>query len=152
MYSEMEISILSVLFCFYIAYITYFFVPVHGPRFFLENLHTVPLTGILLSEHIYNLIDFLETNKFDCFPSLHTAVLLVAMYISYRFWRKFFWYNVPLALGILFSLVYLRYHYVIDMIAGAIYAAASCYLMNQLYKMARNKFIPHFVKDYEKNN
>jgi len=144
MYIEMEKSLVMLLVCYYSAYISYFIVPVNGPRFFLADWHTVELTGILLSQPIYDIIDILETNKFDCFPSLHTALLLVVMYISYRYTRKLFYIYVPIAIGILISLIYLRYHYVTDVIAGVIFAFFSVVFSEWLHNKYHKRFTFHF--------
>ncbi len=148
MYTEMEKSIVMMLICYYTAYITYFIVPVNGPRFFLAEMHTIELTGYFLSQPIYDVIDILETNKFDCFPSLHTALLLVVMYVSYKYTRKLFYIYVPIAIGILISLIYLRYHYVIDVIAGVFYTIFSIMISEWLHNKYHKKFTFHFGEKY----
>jgi membrane-associated phospholipid phosphatase len=144
MYTEMEKSMVMLLVCYYSAYITYFIVPVNGPRFFLADLHSIELTGYFLSQPIYDLIDVLETNKFDCFPSLHTALLLVVMYISYRYTRTLYYIYVPIAIGILISLIYLRYHYFIDVLAGVVFAIASVIFSEWLHNKYHKRFTFHF--------
>ena len=144
MYTEMEKSMVMLLVCYYSSYITYFIVPVNGPRFYLADWHTIELTGYYLSQPIYDLIDFLETNKYDCFPSLHTALLLVVMYLTYKYTRKLFYIYIPIAIGILISLIYLRYHYLTDVLAGIVYAIASVWFSEWLYNKYHNKFRFHF--------
>ncbi len=59
----------------------------------------------------------------DCFPSLHTAVALVFLWSSWRHARRLFWILVPIVLSIPIACVYLRYHYVVDVLAGVALAA-----------------------------
>lgn len=144
-YKKLEQALFNLLFCYYMSYIIYFLVPVVGPRFFQSDLHTEELQGIILSKPIYNLINLIETNKFDAFPSLHIAILLITMVITYKHNKKMFIYFVPIAIGILFSLVYLRYHYVIDVIAGALSAIISLILSNYIFKKYNFLFHSHFM-------
>ncbi len=144
MLPQVQESFMVFFLCYYTAYIAYFFVPVEGPRYFLENLHTVRLDDVFLAEKIRSIIDFFEPNKLDCFPSLHSAILSVTMLLSYRHARKLFWYFQPLAVGIMISLVYCRYHYVIDIIAGLVLAFPAFYGGIYLNRRAGKYFRFHF--------
>ncbi len=121
---KFRIGTTMVLMSFYLSYIGYFIVPAIGPRFTMTEMFTKPLKGILLTPILKYLINILEPTPHDCFPSGHTAVSLVCLYISKK-------YNVgykivlPLVTGLVISTVYHRYHYVIDVIAG-IFLALFC--------------------------
>jgi membrane-associated phospholipid phosphatase len=52
------------------------------------------------------------------FPSLHAAVSLVAMIYAWRFLRPWFWILLPFCLGLWISTIYLRHHFVVDLLAG----------------------------------
>ena len=56
----------------------------------------------------------------DCFPSLHVAHATVVAVIAFRFRRRLFVALSPIALGLIVSTIYLRMHYVIDVVAGAV--------------------------------
>lgn len=144
---EVEESFFLYLVCYYGAYIMYFFIPVEGPRFYLRGLHTVALNGVVLSEPIRSLIDTLEPNKLDAFPSLHAAILTVTMLVTYRHNRKLFYAFIPCAIGITVSLVYLRYHYVIDVIVGFVWAIMSYQISGKIYQAARTAVTAHFRSD-----
>jgi membrane-associated phospholipid phosphatase len=141
---EVEESFFLYLVCYYGAYILYFFIPVEGPRFYLRGLQTVALDGVVLSEPIRSLIDTLEPNKLDAFPSLHAAILTITMLVTYRHNRKLFYAFIPCALGITVSLIYLRYHYVIDVIAGFLWAVASYRIAGKTYQAGRAAVTTHF--------
>lgn len=59
----------------------------------------------------------------DCFPSLHTAATAVLAWACFRHVRPLFWLMLPMAVSIPLACVYLRYHYVADVLAGALLAA-----------------------------
>jgi membrane-associated phospholipid phosphatase len=63
-------------------------------------------------------LDRLETAAYDCFPSGHTELTILAWWssrrVSNRLFRIYFAYT-PL---LIFGTVYLRYHYTVDVFAG----------------------------------
>jgi membrane-associated phospholipid phosphatase len=68
---------------------------------------------------IQDTLNALEKNKTDAFPSGHTAVSLMCLYYAWKMREnKLFAVLIPVVTGLLISTVYLRYHYVIDVIAG----------------------------------
>ncbi|MGZ4164870.1 MAG: phosphatase PAP2 family protein, partial [Tumebacillaceae bacterium] len=52
------------------------------------------------------------------FPSLHTGISVVMLVNVWRHSRRLVWLYAPLVTMIIFSTVYLRLHYAIDVIAG----------------------------------
>jgi len=115
---EFERSLFLILFCFYLSYLGYILMPALGPRFTISHLQSTDLEGILVAEPIQRLLDQLEVIKRDAFPSGHTAIPLVVLYLAYRFKRGLFWVFLPIVTALLFSTVYCRYHYVVDVIGG----------------------------------
>jgi len=100
-----------------LSYFGYFLIPAIGPRFTIA--HSVPLPGVFIREKLRDLIYCLEACPRDCFPSGHTEIPLLTLWLAHRYQRKLFWIYLPIVIGMLFSTVYLRFHYVIDIIAGA---------------------------------
>ena len=115
---EFERSIFLILFCFYLSFLGYILMPALGPRFVLDSLQTRELKGLFVAEQIQNFLNYLEGIKRDAFPSGHTAVALTVLYLAYRYRRNLFWILVPVVTALVFSTVYCRYHYVVDVIAG----------------------------------
>ncbi|UOF90494.1 phosphatase PAP2 family protein [Fodinisporobacter ferrooxydans] len=105
------------LITFYIGYGTFVIVPAIGPVYTLANRYHVELNGTIISV-IQNTIDTNMTIARDCFPSLHTGISIVMLVFIYRYWRPLAWVYGPLVISIIASTIYLRAHYVIDVIAG----------------------------------
>ncbi len=143
-FADLERSMFIYLAVYYSAYLVYFFVPVEGPRFYLEKLQQVPLDGIVFAAPIRGLIDVLEPNKSDCFPSLHAAITLVTLLAAFRIHRKMFYFLLPLCAGILLSLVYCRYHYVVDVVAGLAWAFTGWMVGGVIQDKVKVFFAPHF--------
>ena len=115
---EFDRTLFLILFCFYLSYLGYILMPAIGPRFTINHLQTTELRGLFVAEPIQNLLNQLEGIKRDAFPSGHTAIALVVLYLAYRFKRGLFWIFLPVVTALIFSTVYCRYHYVVDVIGG----------------------------------
>ena len=103
---------------FLVSYLGYLVVPARGPRFLLSHLEHVPLQGLWLFQGMQSTLDKLESAHYDCFPSGHTELTILAWWgsrlVSRRFFRVYFAYTP----SIIFATVYLRYHYTVDVLAG----------------------------------
>jgi membrane-associated phospholipid phosphatase len=121
---------------FYTSYAGYLLVPAIGPRFTLYDFarldHDLPglyVTPFLRSvinsgESITNVAKAALLAQRDCFPSGHTEMTLITIAAAIRYRAKSAMIIVPLGSGLIFATVYMRYHYGIDVIAGALLGAA----------------------------
>lgn len=108
----------TVLLGLYISYIGYYIWPAIGPRFLLAQMQNFPLTGLLTFDYLRNILNMLEGVTRDCFPSGHTLVSLLSALLAFKYYRPFAKIAALWAAMIIISTIYLRYHYVIDVIAG----------------------------------
>jgi membrane-associated phospholipid phosphatase len=113
---------------FYLCFIGYILVPAAGPRYALAHLYQIPLGGSPITDFIRGFVASAESLQWDCFPSGHTAVALVVLWYALREERGFFCLSLPITILLLISTIYCRYHYVIDLLAGAAVAAISILL------------------------
>jgi membrane-associated phospholipid phosphatase len=120
----------TLLLGYYICYMIYIFMPAVGPRFTLASLQQIPLHGGIIMNTIVDTLNALEGNKRDCFPSGHTQIVLVSLWFAFKYRRPLFWIYLPIIIALIISTVYLRYHYVIDLVAG-IAAAGITILLGQ---------------------
>jgi membrane-associated phospholipid phosphatase len=102
---------------FLASYLGYLAVPVRGPRFFLRDLP--PLRGVWFTGFLQVTLDRLESAHYDCFPSGHTEMTLLACWGSRLVSNRLFCVFLGYTSCIIFATVYLRYHYTIDVLAGA---------------------------------
>lgn len=127
---------------FFLSYVGYITVPAIGPRFLpsIVEAQTKPLTGVLFFQTIRDALDRAEGITRDCFPSGHTEMTLLVLYYARKFHRRTFWWLLPFGSGIIVSTVYLRYHYVIDIVAGALLAAAVVMIAKPLHRALGGKY------------
>ncbi|HMA17990.1 MAG TPA: phosphatase PAP2 family protein [Thermoanaerobaculia bacterium] len=120
--------------CFYISYAGYFTIPAFGPRTALADRHTVPLNTNSVARAIDRTINQLEHTKLDAFPSGHTMITIAVLIVAWRRDRRLFWWMLPAAALLVFSTMYCRYHYLVDVLAGILLAFATVPLGDRLYE------------------
>jgi len=120
-----------------LSYFGYFLIPAIGPRFTI--VHSVPLHGVFLREKLRDLIYCMEACPRDCFPSGHTEIPLLTLWLAHRYQRRLFRIYLPIVIGMIFSTVYLRFHYVVDIIAGAALAGGIILVTNLIEARQRKK-------------
>jgi membrane-associated phospholipid phosphatase len=134
---------------FFISFVGYLAVPAVGPRFTLFDVATVErqLPGLLLTPALRLFVDggglvppglsrqaTLALAPRDVFPSGLTMMTLVAMYWSGRYRLKVRWGIWPVGAVLVFATVYLRYHYLVDLLAGGLLAALCVSVTPSLYR------------------
>ncbi|MBN1898818.1 MAG: phosphatase PAP2 family protein [Spirochaetes bacterium] len=120
-YRELEQFMFTITFTFYVSYIGFVLYPVQGPRFEFADVYRIKeLTGFLFT----SIQDFLMARaaaRGACMPSSHLAVAWVSLFLIKRFFgKKIFWLIFPLTFAMTLAIVYNRYHYVTDGLAGLI--------------------------------
>jgi membrane-associated phospholipid phosphatase len=121
----------TIAFGFFVSYILYFFTPAIGPRFTLHDFSLLnsELPGMWLTEFFRgvvnagagltpNAVNPAEMVNRDCMPSGHTMMTLLNMVLAYRFRSRLRWIFYVVGTSLIFSTVYLRYHYVVDVLGG----------------------------------
>jgi membrane-associated phospholipid phosphatase len=125
---QREVSF-AVGFALLVAYIGYISVPVAGPVF--TRTFTVSLDMQLMGPVKAAMMDATRI-ELDCFPSVHTCASVLLAWGLWRHARRLFWAVAPMAATIPVACVYLRYHYVVDVLAGLALAAATLALTRWL--------------------
>jgi membrane-associated phospholipid phosphatase len=127
-------AVFGIILCFYLSYIGYMLVPAVGPRFTLAHLQTRDLAAGPLVTAIQETLNALENTKTDAFPSGHTAVALTTLFYARKSGERVLTVLLlPAVTGLILSTVYLRYHYVIDVLAGVALTAITVHLAPPLY-------------------
>ena len=116
------------------SYIGYALVPARGPRFLLRHLQHIPLQGLWLFQTLQNGLDRLESAHYDCFPSGHTELTILAWWGSRMISKRCFRVYLAYTPFLIFATVYLRYHYTVDLLAGIVAAAALILTAPGLYQ------------------
>lgn len=113
-----EKILFAILFSHYIALMLYIALPVEGPKYYYASDFTQNVGGCLFTDFNMWVYETVRSSTTDCFPSMHVGLFLVISYYLYRYnWRTLY-FMVPVTLMMSASTLYLRYHYLIDIIAA----------------------------------
>lgn len=141
-----------VIFGFFVSYLLYFFMPAIGPRFTLHDftLLNQELPGLYLTNFFRELVNagggvFPHTpnpasivNR-DCMPSGHTMMTLISIIMAFKYNSKYKWLVAVIGTSLIIATVYLRYHYVVDVIAGIIFAMITIWIEPKVESFLRKK-------------
>jgi membrane-associated phospholipid phosphatase len=145
--NELDYSAFIIVYGFCLSFIGYFLVPAIGPRFTLHNfeMNNIEMPGIFITDFLREIVNSGESIpsgtvnpallvQRDAFPSGHTQMTLLVMFLSVKFKSRlklFFIINGSL---LIFATVYLRYHYVADLIGGLIFMIFTLWSGKYIYK------------------
>ena len=130
-FREMMTGLMVVTFLGLIGYVL---VPAIGPLYSMHQVYTVPLSQpIAIFNQQMAFMDLARIHR-DVFPSMHVAISFLVWLYAWRNSRALFWALSPLVLSLWVSTIYLRYHYLIDVVAGLLLAPASFLLANWLFR------------------
>ena len=148
----LDFALFSVIFGFFISYLGYFSLPGIGPRFTLHDFTTIneTLPGLFLTNHLREMTNTGEGIPFgtlnpavvvqrDVFPSGHTMITLIVMYLSIKLRSRSRYFFIPIGSLLIFSTVYLWYHYVIDLIGGLVFMIFSMWSGKIFFNWWRRK-------------
>jgi len=103
-----------------VGYVGYSLVPAEGPAY---ASHLIPAVDQMYFRAMREaLIDPLKIRR-DCMPSLHTCTSLLLFWSCWRHRRRLAWCMLPVVATIPFACIYMGFHYLIDVLAGAALAA-----------------------------
>jgi membrane-associated phospholipid phosphatase len=104
---------------FAIGFAGYLLVPAVGPARAYGELFATPLPSGALGRKIMGLLDW-SSSDFDVFPSLHVLITCILLAHDWTEVRSRFWIMLGPVAGLVVSTIYLRYHYGVDVLAGAL--------------------------------
>jgi membrane-associated phospholipid phosphatase len=159
----LDFALFSIIYGFFLSYLGYFSLPGIGPRFTLHDFNTINemLPGLSLTNFLREMtnagegipagtLNPAQVVQRDVFPSGHTMITLIVMYLSVRLRSRSRYFFIPIGTLLIFSTVYLWYHYVIDLIGGLIFMVFSMWSGKLFFNWWRKK-IGRELFEYEKH-
>lgn len=148
----MDFAVFSIIYGFLLSYLGYFSLPGIGPRFTLHDFSTIniKLPGVFLTNFLRELVNIgesipagtpnpAEVVQRDIFPSGHTMITLIVIYLSVRLKSRSRFFFVPIGSLLIFSTVYLWYHYVIDLVGGLAFMMFAVWSGKYIFNWWRRK-------------
>jgi membrane-associated phospholipid phosphatase len=111
-----------VLHSFFLFYLLFILVPVGGPQFYFTDWPALP-RGYVFGPLMRFIQDHGEAPT-AAFPSSHVSICIMLILLSVRHAKTLLKFLVPVALLLVLSTVYIRAHYVIDVLAAFVVTPA----------------------------
>lgn len=151
-YVATDFALFSIVYGFFLSYLGYFLLPGIGPRFTLHDFDTInqALPGLYFTNFLREVVNVGESIpagtinpadlvQRDVFPSGHTMITLIVMYLSIKLKSRSRYFFIPVGSLLIFSTVYLWYHYVIDLIAGTLFMMFAMWSGKYIFNWWRRK-------------
>jgi len=141
-----------VVYGFFLSYLGYILYPAVGPRFTLHDFVNLSkeLPGGYFTDVMRHFLNAGENIDIqaplnvirqhvtrDAFPSGHTDITFITILLAFKYKAKLKWVILLIGASLIFSTVYLRYHYVIDLIGGMLFAVLTLYSWQWMDRMLR---------------
>jgi len=118
---------------FYLYYVVFAILPVIGPQFyFMPPLNEVP-DGYLFCK-LMRFLQSIGEKPTGAFPSSHVGITFTVVIFVAKHCRALLKYALPLFTILILSTVYIKAHYLADVIGGLASVAITYPLVNLLYK------------------
>ncbi len=150
--SEFRYFRFTIVYGFFLSYLAYLFFPAVGPRFTLHDFSkiNIEMPGLFFTPALRWFVNFFESihpgmsnsiaiasAQRDVFPSGHTMMTLMAITLSWNYKLKVRPYILVVGILLIIATVYLRYHYLVDLLAGALLALSCMATSRKLFELFR---------------
>lgn len=127
---------------FLLYYFIFIIIPAEGPQFYF----TFPDNYIEAQGIFGNLVKLIQKNgeaPTAAFPSSHVGISWIVIFWLYQNFRKSVKYFLPFVILLMFSTVYIKAHYFVDVVAGFLTAPIVFFLTFKFYKFLNQKLNVH---------
>lgn len=127
---------------FLLYYFIFIIIPAEGPQFYF----TFPDNYIKAQGIFGNAIKLIQKNgeaPTAAFPSSHVGISWIVIFWLYQNFRKSVKYFLPFVILLMFSTVYIKAHYFVDVVAGFLTAPIVFFLTFKFYKFLNQKLNVH---------
>ena len=131
--SKLKEIIFIIFTSFIIYYLFYDLFPVKGPQFYFSGQDAQPVSSYLFNKLVIVAQNVGETET-GAFPSSHVGMSIIFLILSFKYLRKIFWIILLPMIVLWFATVYIKAHYLIDVIGGFISAPLVYFIALKLYK------------------
>jgi membrane-associated phospholipid phosphatase len=139
---EKSMFIIIMSFCIY--YIIFIVFPSIGPQFYFPIEQIIVPDGFLFDKIMKIIIEIGEAET-GAFPSSHVGMAVIFIILIAKYFKKLLPVLIFLVVILIASTVYIKAHYVVDILAGLVTGTLFYYISNITYNRCFNSIIPNKV-------
>jgi len=134
--SKMREIIFLISTSFIIYYLFFDLFPVKGPQFYFWGADAKTVDSYFFSK-LVKLAQEIGESQTGAFPSSHVGMSIVFLFLTWKYFRKIFWFILIPVILLWFATVYIKAHYLIDVMGGFLSAPLVYYTSKWLYKITK---------------
>lgn len=134
---------------FFASYLMFIFYPVTGPRYYFAGMYVNELTGPFFRPLVMMIIDN-AAFKGGAMPSSHVAEALMVMIFAIRSYGRKAYFLIPIVVGLAMGTVYGRFHYISDVVVGAVLAFVIYWFTLKFYPTKKDFSRQWNLSDFDK--
>jgi len=119
---------------FYMYYIFFILFPVAGPQYYLIPPDNQVTDGYLFRD-ILQFMQNVGEGPTGAFPSSHVGIITIVLFLAFKFRKPLLKWFIPISIILYFSTVYIKAHYVIDVIAGFLTVPTMYWISSHTYNL-----------------
>jgi len=118
---------------FYFYYLLFILIPVVGPQYYYPSPLNKVGDGYLFS-HLVKIVQELGERPTGAFPSSHVGITTLLLIIGYKNNKKLFYSLLFFAIPLFPATIYLKAHYLTDIVAAFIFAPVFYLISKRIYQ------------------
>jgi membrane-associated phospholipid phosphatase len=135
---QFEKALFIIISSFSIYYLFFIVFPSIGPQFYFQINQTFVPEGYLFDKIMHLITEYGETET-GAFPSSHIGMTVIFLILIWKNFKYYFKILLTPAILLIFSTVYLKAHYAIDIFAGAISGYIFYLISIRLHKLVNKQ-------------
>ncbi len=122
---------------FLIYYLFFALFPVKGPQFFFHGADAKTVDSWFFSK-LVKIAQGIGETQTGAFPSSHVGMSIIFLLLTYKYLRKTFWIILLPVILLWFATVYIKAHYLIDVVGGFISAPLVYWASVKLFRFLKH--------------
>jgi len=129
----------------YLFYLIFAFFPSAGPQFYYPSPEN-ELPKAYLFDKVMHIIQIVGEEPTGAFPSSHVGVSIIFLILIRKVSVLVYQISVPIVFLLILATVYIKAHFVVDIIGGILFAPVVLYLSKQIYRVILEKSFKGFFR------
>ncbi len=123
---------------FYLFYLFFAFISSAGPQFYYPSPENV-LPKAFIFDKIMHFIQHVGEQPTGAFPSSHVGISIIFLILMRKASELIYWISIPIVFLLILATIYIKAHFVVDVIGGILFAPIILYLSKQIYGIIPEK-------------